>query len=79
MCVLVAYESMCGNTHVVADDIADGLRGTYEVTVVPVASATADLITGADLLVVGAPTQTRGLSTTSSRQAARKAAAVPTA
>jgi menaquinone-dependent protoporphyrinogen IX oxidase len=77
MRALVIYESMYGNTHVVAGNIADGLRGTYEVMVVPVASATADLVAGADLLVVGGPTHMHGLSTASSRQAARKAAAKP--
>ncbi len=77
MRVLVVYESMYGNTHVVASNIADGLRGTYEVTLVPVAWATADLVAEADLLVVGAPTHMHGLSTASSRQAARKAAAKP--
>ena len=54
--VLVVYESMYGNTHVVASNIADGLRANHEVTLVPVADATADLIGQADLLVVGAPT-----------------------
>jgi menaquinone-dependent protoporphyrinogen IX oxidase len=77
MRALVVYESMYGNTHAVASNIADGLRGTYEVTLVPVADATADLIAGADLLVVGAPTHMHRLSTGSSRQAARKAAAKP--
>jgi flavodoxin-like protein len=77
MRALVVYESMYGNTHVVASNIADGLRGTYEVTLIPVAAATADLIAGADLMVVGAPTHMHGLSTASSRQAARKAAAKP--
>jgi len=77
MRALVVYESMYGNTHVVAGNIADGLRGTYEVTLVPVAAATADLIAQADLLVVGAPTHMHGLSTASSRQTARKAAAKP--
>ena len=77
MHALVVYESMYGNTHVVAGNIADGLRGTYEVTLVPVASATADLIAGADLLVVGAPTHLHGLSRAWTRQAARKAAAKP--
>jgi Flavodoxin domain len=77
MRALVVYESMYGNTHVVASNIADGLRGNYEVTLVPVASATADLIARADLLIVGAPTHMHGLSTASSRQAARKAAAKP--
>jgi hypothetical protein len=77
MHALVVYESMYGNTHVVADSIADGLREAYEVTVVPVAAATADLIAGADLLVTGAPTHLHGLSRAWTRQAARKAAAKP--
>ncbi len=77
MRALVVYESMYGNTHVVASNIADGLRATYEVTLVPVADATADLIAEADLLVVGAPTHMHRLSTASSRQLARKAAAKP--
>jgi menaquinone-dependent protoporphyrinogen IX oxidase len=77
MRVLVVYESMYGNTRIVASSIADGLRASHEVTLVPVADVTADLIAGADLLVVGAPTHIHGLSTASSRQAARKAAAKP--
>lgn len=74
MRALVVYESMYGNTHVVASNIADGLRGTHEVTLVPVTAATADLVAEANLLVVGAPTHMHGLSTASSRQLARKAA-----
>jgi len=41
MQALVVYESMYGNTRVIAGNIADGLRVDYEVTVVPVAGATA--------------------------------------
>lgn len=77
MRALVVYESMYGNTHVIATNIADGLRATHEVTLVPVAAATADLVAQADLLVVGAPTHVHRLSTASTRQAARKAAAKP--
>ncbi|HLK73574.1 MAG TPA: flavodoxin domain-containing protein [Streptosporangiaceae bacterium] len=77
MRVLVVYESMYGNTHVIASNIAEGLRATHEVTLVPVADATADLVGQADLLVVGAPTHMHGMSTASSRQAARKAATKP--
>jgi menaquinone-dependent protoporphyrinogen IX oxidase len=77
MRVLAVYESMYGNTHVVASNIADGMRGTHEVTLVPVSAATADLVAEADLLVVGAPTHIHGLSTALSRQAARRAAAKP--
>jgi Flavodoxin len=75
MRALVVYESMYGNTHVIAGSIADGLRATHEVTLVPVASATPDLVARADLLVVGAPTHMHGLSTASSRQLAVKTAA----
>ena len=75
MRALVVYESMYGNTRAVAGNIADGLRADYEVTVVPVAEATAELVAGADLLVAGAPTHMHGLSSTSSRQMAAEAAA----
>jgi menaquinone-dependent protoporphyrinogen IX oxidase len=77
MRALVVYESMYGNTHVVASSIAAGLRTAYEVTLVPVIDATPSLIAEADLLVVGGPTHIHRLSTASSRQAARKAAAKP--
>ena len=75
MRALVVYESMYGNTHVIASNIADGLRATHEVTLVPVAEATAVLVAEADLLVVGGPTHIHGLSTAASRQLAAKAAA----
>jgi len=75
MRALVVYESMYGSTHVIADSIADGLRADYEVTVVPVAEATPELIAAADLVVVGAPTHLRGLSSAKSRQMAAQAAA----
>jgi len=75
MRALVVYESMYGNTHAVAGNIADGLRADYEVTLVPVAEATAELVAAADLLVAGAPTHMHGLSSASSRRTAAKAAA----
>jgi hypothetical protein len=75
MRALVVYESMYGNTRVIASNIADGLRADYEVTLVPVAGATAELVAGADLLVVGAPTHMHGLSSAASRQQAAQAAA----
>ena len=74
MQALVVYESMFGNTHVVAASIADGLRETCEVTLVPVGAARAGLVAAADLLVVGGPTHLHGLSSAGSRQAAAKAA-----
>jgi len=75
MRALVVYETMYGNTREIADSIADGLRAGYEVTVVPVAEATAELVAGADLLVAGAPTHMHGLSTIVTRQMAARAAA----
>jgi hypothetical protein len=51
MRALVVYESMYGNTHVIASSIAGGLRADCEVTLVPVAEATRDLFAAADLLV----------------------------
>jgi Flavodoxin domain len=77
MRAVVVYESMYGNTHVVASNIADGLRTSHEVTVVPVAKATGELVAAADLLVVGGPTHLHGLSSASSRRKARQAAAKP--
>jgi len=77
MRALVVYESMYGNTHVVASNVADGLRATHEVTLVPVAGATADLVAAADLLVVGGPTHMHGLPSAGSRRVAAQAAAKP--
>jgi hypothetical protein len=62
MRALVVYGAPYENIRVVAGHVADGLRATHEVTVVPVAGATADLLAEADLLVAGAPTHIRGLS-----------------
>jgi hypothetical protein len=75
MRALVVYESMYGNTRAVAGNIAEGLRGDCEVTVVPVAEATWGRVVDADLLVVGAPTHMHGLSTRSTRRMAAQAAA----
>ena len=75
MRALVVYESIYGNTRVIASNIADGLRADYEVTLVPVAVATAELVAGTDLLVAGAPTHMHGLPSAASRQRAAQAAA----
>jgi hypothetical protein len=77
MRALVVYESMYGNTRLVASNIANGLRETHEVILVPVASVTAEMAAGADLLVVGGPTHMHGPSTAASRQLAAKTAARP--
>ncbi len=75
MRVLIVYESMYGNTRVVASNIADGLRAAHDVILVPVAEATGELLAWADLVIVGGPTHMHRLSTASSRRMAAKAAA----
>src|SRR6516225_2133686 len=75
MRALVVYESMFGNTRLVASNVADSLRADYEVTVVPVAKATPELVAAADLLVAGAPTHVHGLPSPASRQRAAQTAA----
>jgi hypothetical protein len=74
MRALVVYESMYGNTHAVAVNIAAGLSARHDVTLVPVTRATPELVAGADLLVVGAPTHMHGMSSAASRRAAADAA-----
>jgi hypothetical protein len=70
MHVVIVYESMFGNTHLVADAIAEGLARGNEVTVVPVAEASRALLDGADLVVAGGPTHVHGMSGARSRAGA---------
>ncbi len=77
MRALIVYESMYGNTHVVADHLAEGLRSQFEVEVVPVEAATDEKVATVDLLVVGGPTHVHTLSSEKSRAAAKAAAAKP--
>ncbi len=77
MRAVVVYESMYGNTHLIADAIADGLRSEANVVVVPVERATRDLVEGADLMVVGGPTHAHGMSRPATRQAAVEMARKP--
>jgi Flavodoxin domain len=79
MRALIVYESMYGNTHVVADHIADGIRSHFETEVVPVEQATAERMQDIHLLVVGGPTHVHSLSSEKSRQAAVAAAQKPDA
>jgi Flavodoxin len=74
MRALVVYESMYGNTHRIATNVAAGLGVTHEVTLVPVTRATSELAAAADLIVAGAPTHMHGLPTINSRRAATEAA-----
>jgi hypothetical protein len=70
MRAVVVYESMYGNTHLVADAIGNGLRTAYQVDVVPVDRADQRLLERADLVVVGGPTHAHGMSHASTREAA---------
>jgi len=67
---VVIYESMYGNTHHIADAIAEGLRESGDAVVVPVHDATSDVLAGADLVVVGGPTHVHGMSRPSTRTSA---------
>ena len=77
MRTLVVYESMYGNTHAVADGIADGITARDDVRVVAVKDASNELVAWADLVVVGGPTHVHGMTRAKSRQGALEAAAKP--
>ncbi|MGC3953685.1 MAG: flavodoxin/nitric oxide synthase [Propionicimonas sp.] len=75
MQVLMVIESMFGNTRQLGQQVAAGLTeggATVELVGVDDAPATVE---GIDLLMVGAPTHNRGLSTPASRAQAAKAGA----
>jgi hypothetical protein len=79
---VVVYESMYGNTHLIADAVAEGVAeaaGASDDTVVVVAvdQADPDAMAGVDLLVVGGPTHVHGMSRASTRKAAVEAAGKP--
>jgi len=77
MKALVVYESMYGNTHQLAEAIADGLRTAGPAEVVPVDQADASHLDGTDLVVVGGPTHAHSMSRESTRKAAVAAAQEP--
>jgi len=70
---VVVYESMFGNTRLVAEAIADGLGAE----VVPVIDANRARLAGADLVVLGGPTHMWGLSREKTRNAAADTAEKP--
>jgi len=73
----VIYESMYGNTHLVAEAIADGLRSGADATVLAVHDADTAALTDVDLIVVGGPTHVHGMSRASTRKAAIENAEKP--
>lgn len=79
MRAVVVYESMYGNTRVVAEAIADGLRPTLSTEVAAVTAVDPGSAATADLLVVGGPTHVHGMSRPSTRKSAAEAALKPDA
>jgi hypothetical protein len=77
MRAVVVYESMYGNTHLIADAIGAGLRTAFDVRVLPVSQAGPEVIADADLVVVGGPTHAHGMSRAATRKAAAQAADKP--
>jgi hypothetical protein len=77
MRAVVVYESMYGNTHLVADAIGAGLRPAFDVSVVPVAQVSPAVLADAELVVVGGPTHAHGMSRATTRKAAVEAAEKP--
>ena len=76
MKALVVYESMFGNTADIARAVADGLSEAFEVTLADVSGMPP--MTGADILVVGAPTHAFGMSRPGTRaDAARQGGVRP--
>ena len=66
MKAIVVYESVFGNTHAIAEAVAEGLGGVPVVTVREAVERTGDI----DLLVVGGPTHAHGLATDRTRHVA---------
>ena len=77
MRAVVIYESMYGNTHLIADAIGEGLGDAWDVAVIPVGVADLPRLEAADLLVVGGPTHMHGMSRASTRESAVTAAPNP--
>jgi hypothetical protein len=67
MRALVVYESMFGNTQRVALAIAAGLRATMQAEAIEVTEASPILAADVELLVVGGPTHSHGLTSPKSR------------
>lgn len=77
MKAIVVYESMFGNTHRVAQAIADGLGEVADVQLVHVPDARTLAFDDINLVVVGAPTHAHGLPSELSRKEAGRQAHQP--
>ncbi len=76
MRAIVVYESMYGNTRLIAEAIGAGLGVTAE-AVMAVGEVTPGALEGADLVVVGGPTHMLGMSRPGTRRMAVDAARKP--
>lgn len=74
MAALVVFESMFGNTKMVADAVAEGLARHLRVEQVEVGAAPTVIGGEVELLVVGGPTHAFGLSRPGTRQSAAQQA-----
>jgi hypothetical protein len=74
MRALVVFESMFGNTEVIARAVAEGLSSRIPVDVVEVSAAPKEIGADVALLVVGGPTHAFGMSRVQTRQDATKQA-----
>ena len=71
MRALVVYESMFGNTRLVAEAVAEGLSSGLDVDVVEVAAAPTSF-DDVELVVVGGPTHALGMTRQRTRDDARR-------
>ena len=62
MKTVIVYESMFGNTRLIAEHIADAARRRGEVALAPISHARSDVIAGPDLVIVGGPSHIHGMS-----------------
>ncbi|MHA7239049.1 flavodoxin family protein [Arthrobacter sp. TMS1-12-1] len=70
MNTLVVYESMFGNTRMIAEAVAEALRSSGSAVTVATAAEAPAQVSGYDLVVVGAPTHAHTLPQASSRKEA---------
>ena len=70
MKTVIVYESMYGNTHAVASEIAAVAGAFGDVVLVPVSKAVPATVDDADVVIVGGPTHMHGLSRTMTRKGA---------
>jgi len=78
MRALIVYESMYGNTHAIAAQIANGMRAALgEVELVAAHEVTREQVAVADVLVVGGPTHAHGMTSAATRRSARDTAHKP--